>query len=115
MVEPPDFKTTIAVEKGFAAFAKLGDPSGKEITIAHADQWLKECGIVGGKISTMDTAMIYQKLSVKKMNYDKFMEFLDTLAKENKGDLNSFKKKLATVIEPGGGGKAGGSKGKGKK
>ncbi|CAH4031357.1 unnamed protein product [Pieris brassicae] len=75
----------LVLEEVFKGYAKFGNSKsdGTTITLTNIDKWLKEAGIIDGKkVSTTDTAIIFQRFKSKTINFKQFMTFIDSLCKE---------------------------------
>ncbi|KAF5303976.1 hypothetical protein FQA39_LY01761 [Lamprigera yunnana] len=88
----------------FQHFAKFGDDKsdGKTISLANADKWLKQAGIIDDKkITPADTSACFNKLKTKSMDFKQFNEFIEELAKQKNIAAAEMKIKLVASGLPG--------------
>ncbi|VVC95188.1 unnamed protein product [Leptidea sinapis] len=94
----------ILLEKAFKGYAKFGvaNSNGNQITLSNIDKWLKEAAIVNGKkVSTTDTAILFQRFKAKTIDFRQFLQFIEGLAKESKLNQDDIMNKLAKCAVPG--------------
>ncbi|XP_045509400.1 tubulin polymerization-promoting protein homolog [Colias croceus] len=94
----------IVLESAFKGYAKFGNSKsdGSQITLTNIDKWLKEVGIIDGKkVSTTDTAILFQRFKSKTIDFKQFMIFIESLAKECKLNVDDLIGKLSKSDVPG--------------
>ncbi|KAI1293057.1 Tubulin polymerization-promoting protein family member 2 [Halotydeus destructor] len=90
----------------FKLFSKFGDTNsnGSAITLSNSDKWMKQAKLVGIKmaLTTTDTAIAFKKIAKTKkaLTIKEYGQFLDTLAKERKLDVDEIKGKLRSSGPP---------------
>lgn len=91
------------LETIFKEYGKFGSTQGdgKQITLTNLDKWLKDAGIIDGKkVSTTDTAILFNRFKTKTIDFKQFIQFLETLSKENKLNSDIVKDKLLKSEAP---------------
>ncbi|GFS55987.1 tubulin polymerization-promoting protein homolog [Nephila pilipes] len=97
-VEGPSFKDQ------FKLFAKFGDckSTGEAITLSNSDKWMKQAKVIDKKLTTTDTGIYYKMVAKTKraLNIKEYEQFLETLSKNKKTDVNEMKQKMASCGAP---------------
>ncbi|XP_054165395.1 tubulin polymerization-promoting protein homolog isoform X2 [Oppia nitens] len=102
---PANANQSANFEELFRVFAKFGDPKGvgDAITLSNSDKWFKQSKVIDGKkLTTVDTGIYFKQIAKTKrsLNLSEYCQFLETIAKNKKLDLNEIKHKLATSGTP---------------
>lgn len=93
------------LKENFKLFAKFGDTRalGETITLSNSDKWFKQAKIIDGKkVTTVDTGIYFKKVAKtkKSLTLAQYNEFLETLAKMKKLEIDELKDKLKTSGPP---------------
>jgi len=89
----------------FKVFAKFGDCKnpGDAITLSNSDKWFKQGKVIDGKkITTTDTGIYFKQISKNKkaLNITEYKQFLESIAKNKKVELEEIKSKLSNAGPP---------------
>ncbi|XP_023224656.1 TPPP family protein CG45057-like [Centruroides sculpturatus] len=94
-------------QEQFKKFCKFGDTKSKgdAITLTSTDKWFRQAKFFDkpSNITGADTAIYFNKIAKgkKTLSYKEFLEYLDTLAKAKKMDIDEVKVKLLLCGDPG--------------
>lgn len=94
----------LVLEEIFKGYAKFGNAKndGIQITLTNIDKWLKEAAVIDGKkVSTTDTAILFQRFQCKTIDFKQFLTFIDSLGKECKLNSEEIIAKLSKSGIPG--------------
>lgn len=91
------------LDEQFILFSKFGDTKadGRTITLSQIDKWLKQANVLNKNLTTTDTAICFNKLKSKTINYKEFGAFLDDLAQRKNIPIEEIKEKLLNCGSPG--------------
>lgn len=86
----------------FEAFAKFGDirSDGKSITLSQSDKWMKQAKIINDSITTTDTAILFKKLKLNKVDINAYQRFLKDLATVKNVPFEEILNNLSSCGEP---------------
>lgn len=103
---PPANQTTANASNGFEelfkVFAKFGDHKsvGDCMTLSNSDKWFKQAKVIDGKrVTTVDTGIYFKQIAKtkKSLTLQEYNQFLESIAKNKKIDLQEIKNKV--IIE----------------
>lgn len=90
--------------KAFKAFARFGDAKslGDTITLSNSDKWFKQAKVIDKKITSTDTAIQWKQIAKTKkaLNKKEYIQFLESLAKNKRIEVDEIKKKLEQCSAP---------------
>lgn len=70
--------------------------------MSNSDKWFKQAKVIDKKITTTDTGIAWKQIAKTKktLNKKEYLQFLESLAKSKKIELDEIKKKLEQCNSP---------------